>query len=187
MVSPQGKPRLPQPHEGTQLLLLSRGVQKAGVGVGVTHLLALDARQPREPRFALRTPVRSHTQHPCSPGGTREPPRHGMGESRPPVLTGSPGAGSPWSPSVGPRSSAARTRASQDRQESPCEGREGTGLRGGRGCTPSRWVGRRDGHSPSPLSSLGCQRLPGEEKEELGWVLPGRAECHLVSPNSNWG
>lgn len=114
-------------------------------GCGVTHLLAFDASQPREDCFVLLISTCGHTHSHSSMGMGAQ---WGWG-SQPHALTSDPSSLS--RPSGGSRSSAARTRVSQDRQESPCERHGGLW-----DCLWGRSKGQRDGgqqdeHSPSPL------------------------------------
>ena len=146
-----------------------------GVGFGVTHLLALDAGQPGEPRFALL--IAPHSYTPAAPWTLR----HGRGG---------------LSPAYSPAAAPARPRAPR---RDPAAARPGRGHRrtgrnpparagrgvGSGGCPRSGRGARRDRHSPSRLSSRGCRGLPGEGREELAWELPGWMVLSI--PPSGWG
>lgn len=169
-----------------QPLLLPRGVQKGGwVGTGVTHLLALDASQPGEPRFALPNTPRRHTASTHTVG---RPSGTGEGGSAPPYSPAAPAAATlaPAHPRAPRRDPAAARRGHGHRRTGrspPARAGRGHGSGGARGA--ARRAGRggqRDGHSPSPLLSRGCRGLPGEETEGLDRVPPAWAGWCSVSP-----
>lgn len=179
---PKGSQSCPNPMVGCSCCCSLRGYRKGGMDVGATHLLALDARQPGEPCFTLRTPRAVTHQHPHSPGEPGNPSNMEWGGLSPlyslvALVLVHPGAPR-WNPAAVQRGHGHRRTG----RSPPARAGRGQGSGGAWGCTPSKQVGQRDRHSPSPLSSLGCQHLPGEEKEEQGWVLLGQAGCHSVSP-----
>lgn len=160
----------------------SGGVERGEWTLGPLTFWPLMPGSPGNPASPCEHPMRSHTSTCTALSSQGTPPIWNGGGLSPlyslvALVLVHPGAPR-WNPAAVQRGHGHRRTG----RSPPARAGRGQGSGGAWGCTPSKQVGQRDRHSPSPLSSLGCQHLPGEEKEEQGWVLLGQAGCHSVSP-----
>lgn len=190
---PEGSQGCPDPRGQCSCCCSLGGCRKRGWALGSLTFSPLMPASLGSPASPCRTPCAvTHPAPTQSQGGRGAPPARER-RTQPHVLTGSPGcsgagASTPSSPSVGPRSSAARTRESQDRQESPCEGRERARLRGATGAAhrAGGWDGGMDTHL-LPFYPVDAGISLGRKQRSWARCCQRGLDGCSVSSCSGWG